>query len=627
MTRRVILLTLSLGAFLGGHDPALAAHQIIFESSQPAPETRLELDQLEPGFPTGWAGYEALVIEMRASSPQRFNLKIYSGPAGRFSRVLVHPYPGAWVRAAIPVAMLSSAPATGHDMASVGNRSRSGYYLGLWGPFVPLSAVNAIGFSMEKPIDSPRLEIRSIHLAKTSPGDAVLEPLPLVDEFGQWIHGDWPGKAASIEDLRNEWGAEAATLDQVIVPEGFSRYGGFAANKIKATGFFRVEQIDGKWWFVDPEGHLFLSVGSDVTRPEMITRTAGREMYFQELPPPGLLGRRSGDDPGASFYTWNLARRFGPDWRPQWVDFTLRRMQDWGLNTVANWSDPDLWRAGRKAYVVQLSWNIKITYLGLPDVYSREFAQTIDAAAQRQCEPLREDPWLLGYFLANEPPFPQKAEQTAGLILAGPNTATRQALEKWLEADDTPERRKMFIDDAFDRYVQMTSAAVRKYDPNHLNLGMRSGGRPTEAEIRASRAFDVYSVNIYDYQLNAERMKQITELTGKPVIIGEFHFGVPGRGLSAGLVQVKNQEERGAAYRYYVEQAFAIPGLIGAHWFQWADQPPTGRFDGENYNIGLVDVTDRPYGELINAMKTTHQRLFQIHSGTEPPFSRRALTH
>jgi hypothetical protein len=606
----------------------LAGQEIVFDSAQRTSETRLAIDQLEAGFPRDWTGYEALVMEMRASSAQRFDLKIDSGNSGRFSRILVHLYPGAWVRTAIPVGMLASAPATGHDMAAVGNRSRPGSFLGLWGPFIPLTAVQAIGFSMERPIDSPRLEIRSIRLEKTYPGDAVLEPLPLVDEWGQWIPADWPDKAGSIGDLRRHWTTEAAQLENRSAREGSSRFGGFAHARTSATGFFRVEQIDGRWWFVDPEGHLFLSVGSNVMRPEMLTRTAGREAFFRELPPRDLLMRhRFGDDVGASFYTWNLSRRFGSDWRPRWVDFTLRRMEDWGFNTIANWSDPELGQAARQPYVIQLSWDFSMTYLGLPDIYSQEVAQAIDSAARRQCGPLRDDPWLLGYFLANEPPLPQRTQQTAELILSGPDTPTRQALEQWLSQGDTPERRALFINDAFDRYVQMTSAAARRHAPHHLNLGMRSGGRPTEAELRVSGAFDVYSVNIYDYQLSAERMHEITERTGKPVIIGEFHFGVPERGLSAGLVQVKNQQERGVAYRYYVEQAFAMPEVIGTHWFQWVDQPPTGRFDGENYNIGVVDVTDRPYVELIDAMRLTHQRLFQVHSGTEPPFSQPAATH
>jgi hypothetical protein len=109
-------------------------------------------------------------------------------------------------------------------------------------------------------------------------------------------------------------------------------------------------------------------------------------------------------------------------------------------------------------------------------------------------------------------------------------------------------------------------------------------------------------------------------VTGRPIIVGEFHFGVPGRGLAAGLVQVRDQAERGVAYRYYVEQAASFHAFIGSSWFQWVDQPVTGRMDGENYNIGLVDVTDRPYTPLIEAMKATHRRLYDVHAGKIPPF-------
>ncbi|HSD65137.1 MAG TPA: hypothetical protein VLF95_00470, partial [Vicinamibacteria bacterium] len=396
----------------------------------------------------------------------------------------------------------------------------------------------------------------------------------------------------------------------------------YAGTKAKATGFFRVERVDGRWWFVDPDGHLFLSLGADVIGPAMATPAAGREAFFRELPPPELLpARRRDGDPGVSFFSWNLLRRLGEGWVSGWVDLTLRRMDAWGLNTTANWSDERLWESRRKPYVVPLaSWLTEVSYLGLPDVYSDSFAREADERARRQCAPRRDDPWLLGYFPANEPPFPQKELQTVGLVLAGPPTATRAALEKWLAAGDTPERRKEFVGEAFDRYVAITSAAVKRHDPSHLNLGMRSGGRPTAAEIRAARAFDVYSVNIYDVEVPAPRVREIADLTGKPILIGEFHFGTPGRGMAASLVQVRDQRERGRAYRYYVENAFAMPELVGTHYFQWADQPSTGRFDGENYNIGFVDVTDRPYPDLVEALKETHRRVLGLHSGETAPF-------
>lgn len=607
---------------------ATAAPQVVhFDTRQAFPETRLELKDLGESLATDWSDYEALVLEFRASGSQRIHLKIHTGPLPeKFSHVLLHPYAGAWVRAAIPVAMLSAAPTTGSDMASVGNRSRTGYYLGLWGPFVPLKNVTAISFSMENPIGSPRLEIRSVRLAKQSPGDAVLEPLPLVDEFGQWIPENWPGKVTSSGELKAAWAREEASLGARSVE--YCPYGGYQTTKVEPTRFFRVEQIDGKWWFVDPDGHLFLSAGCDVMNPESTTPVAGREEFFKELPPAQLAPQRLFASGAASFFTWNLERRFGTEWREAWRTFTFRRMDAWGLNTIGNWSDRGLWDAAKKPYAMPLAgWRTKVSWLGLPDVYADEFESNADAAAREQCAPRKNDPFLLGYFLANEPPFPQKEQQTAAMILAGPDTATQRALRQWLANGDTPQRRKQFIDEAFDRYIQVTSRAVKKHDPNHLNLGMRSGGRPTEAELRVSRAFDVYSVNVYDFQVGAERMRKITELTGKPTLIGEFHFGVPGRGLAASLVQVKDQRQRGVAYRYYVEQAFAMPGLIGTHWFQWVDQPSTGRFDGENYNIGLVDITDRPYEELVEALKTTHARLYDVHAGRTEPFAQKAHLH
>lgn len=602
--------------------------KIVFDSSEHSVEARIPLSEIAHDFPSDWSGYEAVVIEFKASSPQRLDLKVYrkgdrSGKVS-FSRILFHPYPNVWVRAAVPVSMLAEPPRTGHDMASVGNRSRTGYFLSLWGPFVSLDDVEALAFEMVNPVGSPSLEIRSVALAEESPGDAVLEGLPLVDRFGQYAHSEWPEKARSEEKLQTAWREEEETLEAGDF--GFCSHGGLLQTQARATGFFRVERIDERWWFVDPHGHLFLSVGSDVMRPDMMTPTSGREELFERLPPdsPTPELRRQGS-PGASFLTWNIQRRHGEDWLEKWIDLTVRRMEAWGLNTIANWSDARLWDAGRKPYVIPLrGWQTEVSYLGLPDVYSEEFLRQADERAREQCAPRREDPWLLGYFLANEPPFTQKELQTAELILAGPETATKAALQEWLEAEDSEQRRREFIDRAFDRYVDITSAAVLRHDPNHLNLGMRGGGRPTPAEIRAARAFDVYSVNIYSEEVSEERVRQVSELTGKPILIGEFHFGTPGRGLSAGLVQVRDDAQKGVAYRYYVEQAFAMPEIVGAHWFQWADQPATGRFDGENYNIGLVDVTDRPYIELVDAMKETHRRLYAVHAGQLEPFSQRA---
>jgi hypothetical protein len=175
--------------------------------------------------------------------------------------------------------------------------------------------------------------------------------------------------------------------------------------------------------------------------------------------------------------------------------------------------------------------------------------------------------------------------------------------------------------------VDAVSAAIRKHDPNHLNLGLRFGGSAPAELVSASKVFDIYSLNNYAYAVNQRELDKVRELIDKPVMIGEFHFGTPGRGMTPGLKQVTSQEERGVAYRYYVENAAADPSIVGAHWFEWVDEPSTGRFDGENYNIGLVDVTDRPYPDLVSALQETHARVLRLHRGELEPVRERAAAH
>lgn len=589
-------------------------------------EFKWPLKELNAGLPSDWTASEFLVFEWRSTSPQAFNLVLFNGQTGRAARMIL--FPGAWIRSAVPLAYYKAAQRSGHDMASMGNKPRNSFWMGVGRPAGPLDQVSAIGVQMANPVGQPTLEIRSVQLAKEDPGDAVLEPKPLVDEFGQWIPGDWPGKVKTLDELKDAWGFEEKSLGNGA--SYYCPYGGYLITKARATGFFRVEQIDGKWWFVDPDGHLFFSAGMDCVNAYSGTRTQGREDVFAALPPADLMvsSRAGGRSRQASFYTWNQLRRFGADWRDKWMDLTLRRMNAWGFNTIANWSDPTLGAAHRMPYVVTLSgWGLETGWMGLPDVYSPDWAKRVEEAAARQCAPRKDDPWVLGYFVANEPPWPGKEVQLIDMILEGPETATQRRLKEFLASGDTPRRRTEFVHKAFEKMLGVISTAIRAHDPNHLNLGIRFGGKPADEIVRLTRIFDVYSQNVYAYVPDHKSLDRIYELTGRPIIIGEFHIGTPGRGLAAGLVQAADQVQRGIAYRYYVENAAAHPALIGTHWFQWLDQPPTGRMDGENYNIGFIDVTDRPYDEMVEAAKTTHPRLLEVHSGKQPPFSQKAKVH
>ena len=588
------------------------------------PEVKWALEELNPELPADWSSYEYLTFDLKSSTTQRFDIILHDREGIR--KLRINPFQGALIRISVPLIHFQLRNTKGHDMAAIGKTPRKACWIQFTGPFGSIKQVDSLGIIMEHPIGRQTIELSRIKLTMQAE-DSVLHPLPLVDAFGQWIPDNWPGKAASPEDLMTAWEEEETALRSGDFR--VSKYGGFLDARTRATGYFRTEKVDNRWWFVDPEGYLFFSAGVTCITPGWgLARVKGREYIFDTLPPASLnTGKTPGDKGNVpSFYLWNLTRRFGDDWYDQWADFTIRRMDNWGLNTIANWSDTALAAMHRKPYVANISgWGINEGPMGLPDIYGEDYRALVDAAASRQCLPLKDDPYLLGYFIGNEQPWPTREQELAAVILGGADSPMKTAMKKYLEAGDTPDRREDFIYETFKSFLAIVHDAIKKYDPNHLNLGIRYGGEAPDKIIDLSKDyFDVFSLNVYNYSVPPELLQRIYDLSGLPVLIGEFHFGTAGRGLSPWLAQVGNLEERGVGYRYYVENAAAHPALIGTHWFQWIDQPNTGRGDGESGLIGFVDVTDRPYNDLVEASKATFRRLLDVHSGTVPPFSKPA---
>jgi hypothetical protein len=577
---------------------ALAADQtrkLSFEGV--LPEARLTLQDLADlsggkDFPSDWSPYTHLVMEIRTSTPQRFGMWIYTADGPR--RAEFQPLgQNAWFRASIPLSYWR-AQVSGNDLAASTNRRSDTFWVSVWGPWGELTNVESIGLSMDYPINHPVIEIRNVHLAKSDEGSVYLDTPPggqMVDQWGQWALGDWPRKIHSQEQLTAELGDEAKNFSKPS-DYGYDKYYGYADTQTKATGFFRVEQVNGKWWFVDPDGHLFLATGINGT--------------------PGGFGARGGrrggggGGGGVAAAPTTLPSAGSPN------NLVNRRLDSWGMTTGGT---------GRPN-IAFLRFQLGQTWLGMPDVYSDQFAASIDAAANQQCTSRKNDPLLIGYFVGNEPPWGGRESELCDLILAGNETATQAELKKYLAAGDTRKRRTDFVVGAFGKYLDMVCGDVRKYDPNHLIVGIRFGGNPSEAVLRLAKVFDVCSINVYEYEPTVQ-VERTYRMSGRPVMVGEFHIGVPENGLGAGLVQAMNQTERGNAYRFFVEQAASLDGFVGEWWFQWRDEPVLGRQDGENYNIGFVDAADRAYPELVEAAKATNKRLFDVHSGKVLPFSQK----
>jgi hypothetical protein len=68
-----------------------------------------------------------------------------------------------------------------------------------------------------------------------------------------------------------------------------------------------------------------------------------------------------------------------------------------------------------------------------------------------------------------------------------------------------------------------------------------------------------------------------------------------------------------------LENFAGFPQIVGTHWFQYYDEPQGGRSDGEDYNMGLVDIYDRPYEQLIAEFARTNSTLHHVHARAAAP--------
>ncbi|MEO8778001.1 MAG: beta-agarase [Rhodanobacter sp.] len=376
-----------------------------------------------------------------------------------------------------------------------------------------------------------------------------------------------------------------------------------------------------------------------------------------------------GDNHGRwfDFYAANLYRVDGERWQAAWCTRTLDRLQAWGFNTIGNWSDAALGQAHRLPYTRSI--NIAGAYANvasgydywgrMPDPFDPRFVQATEAAVAKASVGVSDDPWLLGYFadnelawagtgpqgrwglalgtLAGEAVSPAKQVFIASLKkeYAAPETLAAAwgiALTSWDALNATGFRAPLpseahpavardysaWLRRYADTYFHTVAAAIRRHDPHHLFLGSRFAVNTPEAVAACAQYCDVVSFNVYadlpQHGFDAAGMRKLD----KPVLISEFHFGSADRGpFGHGVLAVASEAARGPAYARFVAAAADAPQIVGVHWFQYADQPVTGRLlDGENSHVGLVGITDIPFGGFVGAVRVANRAVMRPSAGT-----------
>ncbi|WP_207866669.1 beta-galactosidase [Pseudomonas sp. 58(2021)] len=562
------------------------------------------------------------------------------------------------------------------------------------------SQVVSVSLSMDQPKAAQSLLLERFGVQDE--GDVIKAAYGnLVDAYGQSTRNKWPEKVANDEQLKSAAAKEQQQLKTWLAEREKSSLDTFGGLKkgpaFKASGFFRTEKLDGRWYLVTPEGHPFYSLGVNTVSPEVNqTYVAGREYMFESLPKPDEpLARHfgEGDNRGGNgadqgrgygngrwydFYGANLQRLYGePCVTPaatepapaapckaaideqKWTGHTLDRLQAWGFNTVGNWSAPQLGDAERVPYTLPLSIVGDYTSIstgndwwgGMPDPFDPRFAMATERAVAIAARDHRDDPWLIGYFADNElawagpgdDPKSRYALAYGTLKMTTDVPAKRAFLKQlrdkyrnqaglskawgidlpaWELMEDpgfeaplpNPEHPEIEADFKYfqkvfaDTYFKTISDSLKWHAPNQLLLGGRFAISTPEAVASCAQYCDVLSFNMYTLKPQDGYDFAALRSLDKPVLITEFNFGSTDRGpFWGGVTPLSKEEDRGPAYANFLKQALSEPSIVGVHWFQYLDQPVTGRLlDGENGHFGLVGVTDLPYQGFVETVRKSN---------------------
>ncbi|MFC1483610.1 beta-galactosidase [Candidatus Neomarinimicrobiota bacterium] len=429
--------------------------------------------------------------------------------------------------------------------------------------------------------------------------------------------------------------------------------------RIEATGFYRLEQVEGVWWMVDPEGLLTWSIG---------VQSMGNILW---------------ENPSLSKY---IEESYGGD-QSRYLEDQIPRLREWNFTTSGSWSGPafhalntrltgkgekpfpsfhfiGFTTVGDQTYTLRNREGIVNDFgeHAMVDPFNQEWREKAEEKVKEITSLYKGIPWLVGYFVDNE-------INMRNLTRYLHTQSCRQELVKWLS-----ERYESSIDDlnkewsakgkkyryrSFDQigenlpdqkpspkaeqalqdfvrhlmktYIDFTVDIIRKYDPNHLIISNRFslGGKTRGQEeighfVKYFSRYDIVCTNLYarsggSYAPDQMALLQyLYEQTGRPMLIGEWSFHANESHIpldSWGGKIVATMEERGEAYNRTMLSWSHLPYMVGAHFYKWCNgYGPVGRYRGRN--AGIVNDQNQPYQPFVEMVTQTNYNV--LHARRNP---------
>jgi hypothetical protein len=388
----------------------------------------------------------------------------------------------------------------------------------------------------------------------------------------------------------------------------FDKYGGWIGLKGTQKGYFHTEKLNDKWWIITPEGNVFWTIGMYCVRMGGIPDSEGKRTYQE-----------------------SCLNKYGSE--QEWIKATRMQLHNWGFNTIGDWSTEGIYREPGIAYLIGIDLSRKAenvipkgSYGYFPDVFSQGFKdgskEAIEGTLKNQPY-LIDDPWLLGYFLADEPSWYGSKGRRGSLVddfIALDNA--KPGKQAWLEfiknkglnENQASEQDKLeFLEVIAEQFAKVLHDTLREIDKYHMILGTRPTRSYPEVIRGTGKYCDIFSMSAYGlnqgYKIDpkfSDEIDEVASYAGKPIMLGVL-IAAQDTGLPYGVV--RTQKDRGISYWRYLAKTAAHPAVVGMHWFQYFD-PPRKCYDEQAANWGLVNDKDEPYEEAVNSIAQANKMVY-----------------
>lgn len=407
-------------------------------------------------------------------------------------------------------------------------------------------------------------------------------------------------------------------------------------------GYFQVGQsINGKWWFIDPQGKAFYHKGCTGLN-------AG-----------GMGGRRANLPPVPK----NTVKT--------WVDY----LKEWGFNAMGSWTTSEFFDQNMAfTEIIETYYEKPWLVTKFPDVWDSKWIDNVDKKCQKLCTPLKDNKMLLGYFLDNERGFMEMTNSNETIIANAPTyrydgliesdefelpaepklnpkgigllqfclsqsqniPAAKKAwgfvLERYLSLEklgqawqidisskDTIKELTLreeilisenyqkdnyqFIKQWVEQYYKVCTEKIKKYDPNHLILGCRWGGTPGKAVLEVEKEWaDVVSRNNYRsnfYELFDEFYQEVK----RPILNGEHSNWTDHYTLFRNPIEppggYEPETRQNIKATETMNRIFSHPGVLGYSKYRW-------------HGKGDKLWNHQPVFEIINPLRRSNYRAVSI---------------